>query len=135
MANTPIPTLAAGNILTASDWNDLVPLNTAVGLFDVSQSTTGGAPARTAPNYYIQCGGAEPVVLGGSSIGTITFPTAFPNGLVGVYIAPHLSVTAFGQAPILSSSQSNFTFVAYTVAGVGVGSGNTVSIDWFAIGW
>jgi hypothetical protein len=132
--NTTIPTLATGNVLTAGEWNDLTPLNKTVGLYGVtSLALVGTPPAVTAPNFYIQAGRSSVTLTSGT--GTITFPSAFPNGLIVFHAicnngagASQIAINS-GTAPTLSA----VSIVMYTPSG-STATG-THDVQWIAIGF
>lgn len=134
--NTPIPSLSTGNVLTAGNWDDLVPLNTSIGLFSVGPVITGTVPPTTAPNWYIQ-GGSSAVSTGGTGGFTVNFPTAFPNGLVTVFccIGDNLS-GASSQAAINTGGANKVGFVGTAWGPTGsTNASTTVRINWIAIGF
>ena len=138
---TTIPTLSTGNVLSAAERNYLTPLNTGVGLFGVTGIGVTGAtpPGTTAPNFLIQAGYTS--VTFSAASGTLTFPTAFPNGILMV----SGTVTNSAGAAMLSlttASTSTATFQAYEAVGTSSGGTATLTafntssyVSWIAIGW
>jgi hypothetical protein len=81
--NTPIPTATTGTVIPAATQNDMAVLNTMIGLYGAGPAMfSGSAPATTAPNYLVQAGAVG--VSFSSGAGTLTFPVAFPNGVLAV---------------------------------------------------
>src|ERR1017187_4174782 len=90
--NTTIPVMGTGTVLTQAELGTLIPLNTMIGLFGVGPSFLGTTPPTNAPNVEVQVGDSDPTFSTG--VATITFPTAFPNGLMGVWLTPFYSAPA-----------------------------------------
>ena len=128
-SQTPIPTKSTGNVLAAADWNDLTPLNTSVGLFNVGTMLTGSSSGVTAPNWYVQAGYATPTFTAG--VATLTFPTAFPNGVAAVLLTP-LGASVDATATISTASLSTATLYV-TASGSGY-TGSGIGINWLVIG-
>ena len=130
--NTPIPTKSVGNVLAAADWNYLTPLNTALALFRTSSIGITGAtpPAVTAPNFYIQAGYSS--VTFSAASGTLTFPAAFPNGILCV--VGNINVgTGASQLAMNTASVSSVTWQAYSPSGTALNA--AAYVNWVAIGW
>jgi hypothetical protein len=123
--NTPVPSHVSGDVLTAADWDTLVPVNTMIGLFGAGGTITGSAPAQTAPNFEIQAGSN----VSGSTAGTITFPHAFPNGVLAVVATNGDAGTGQGNVQL---SPAVTTGVNFTIAQSAAGPWR---INWIAIGF
>jgi len=130
--NTPIPTLATGNVLSATQWNYLTALNGALALFRTSSVGITGAtpPVAAAPNFYMQAG-YTPVTFSAAS-GTLTFPAAFPNGILCV-IANINVATGASQLAFNTASVSSVTWQAYSPSGTALNA--AAYVNWIAIGW
>ena len=132
MANTPIPTHSTGDVLTSGDWNDLTPLNTSVGFFGIGGSLLGSAPPTNAPNILFQTGYATPTCATGN--GSFTYPTAFPNGIVGVILTPIYSGP--GDCTVSGTSSTNKTTCYVWVNANGSAyTGSAIPFTWLAIGY
>ena len=130
--NTSIATKSTGNVLAAGDWNALTVLNTTLALFKTSTTGSAGAtpPAVTAPNFLVQAG--YNVLTFASASGTLTFPSAFPNGILCV-IGNVNPASGASQLCVTSSSTTQAVFQAYSPTG-GAASGSHY-VNWIAIGW
>ena len=130
--NTSIATKSTGNVLAAGDWNALTVLNTTLGLFKTSATGSTGAtpPAVTAPNFLIQAGYNS--LTFASASGTLTFPAAFPNGILCV-VANVAPSTGYSQLCVTSSSTTQAVFQAYSPTGVA--ASGAAYVNWVAIGW
>jgi hypothetical protein len=106
-----------------------IPARSLIGtkLFGIGGSLTAGVPAASTGQFYMQTG-SNTITTNSSMLGTVTFPTPFPNGLVTAVIVQG-DTTASGPFEVLSSSVAsgiNFqTNVASTL----------VRVNWIAIGW
>ena len=133
--NSIIPTASTGGVIAAGTQNDMAVLNTTVGLFGIGSVVSGSPPSANAPNWYIQSGGALTVALNGSSVGQITYPSAFPNGLVACIITPHdVAADLFTQVGLLTQTTSYTQFIGLTSTGGSLASSNQV-VSWVAVGW
>lgn len=133
--NTPIATVSTGTVGSPSWANSVANLNTAVGLYDTGSVNAGVPPNTNAPNFLVETGGALVVSLNSISVGTVYFPTTFPNGLVSVNITPsNTSGNGFSQAGLLTKNDAGFTFVGYKYDGSSLANSNVV-IDWIAVGF
>lgn len=113
------PVFVAGQPVTAAQLNALsAGLVTINGTTGISAMPSGAAPI-------IQAGSA---VLAAASA-TVTFPTAFPNGIVAVLIC-NGDATASANPAMGVAQSSTSGFVAKL-------SGSTVPwrCNWIAIGW
>ena len=136
--NTAIPTESTGNVLPASWCNDVAVLNTAIGLFDVGSPLSGSPPPTTAPNFLVEGGTLVQSVDANSNM-IITFPTAFPSGLVTV-VATIGSVGPYNAVydAATGGSGAGFAYIGIvnTTTGVKVtGSSGPYRINWIAIGF
>ena len=83
--NNVIPTLSTGNVLTATEWNDLTVLNTCIALFGASGTPlVGSLPTATAPNWELQIGSVSGTTSAAGAI-SFAFPTPFPNGVMFIH--------------------------------------------------
>jgi hypothetical protein len=128
--NTPIPTVATGNVITAATQNDNTVLNTCIGLFAKDTSLAGAAPAVNAPNYQIIAGAPAISFTGG--FGALVFGGGgFPNGLQSLVITVFTAtgaVEASYYAPTKTGAEIvlEFNNVAYT---------GSAQISYIAIGF
>lgn len=129
--NTPIPTLSTGNVVTAGNWNDITACNTQIGLFGADVALSGSKPVLTAPNWQVQSG-KQAVVLT-SGVGTLTFPNAFPNGLLGITFA-FLAGGGASQATFTTPTASSVSISCYQANGTPLGS-VTQTVSYIAIGF
>ena len=133
---TAIPTHATGDVLTAADWNTVQQLNNNVGVYAANGAAVGSLPALTAPNFLIQTGNAVSVTFS-SGTGTLTFPTAFPNGVLTVIATAGDSGGAFvinkNSAVGATPSVTSWPLVAYTAGNSAVNT--TIYISFIAIGF
>ena len=132
--NTPIPTKSVGNVLAAADWNYLTPLNTMVGLYGAGGAMSGTPPVRTAPNFLIQSGMAAIAFVAGA--GTLTFPVAFPNGLLSVITIIHAPTSSSSSTcgPVSGGTFSGSS-VSLWAAINGSSLSSTYNVNYIAIGW
>lgn len=89
---------------------------------------SGSAPSPTTNNFFTQAGSSI-TATNGSGIGTVGFPTTFPNGLLTVVIVQ--GDTTAGNVPfaVLPSSNGNhFDFQCPTVSAL-------MRLNWIAIGF
>ena len=82
---TGVATFTANPVLP----NASIPGNELVGInmFGVGAASYGTPPARLTGQFYIQAG-EQVVTVASSTVGTITFPTPFPNGLLFSVVWP-----------------------------------------------
>ena len=100
--NTPIPTKSVGNVLAAADWNYLTALNGGLGLLGAVGPLVGTLPPVTAPNFQIQAG--RMTVTCSAANFSFSWPTAFPNGLLAVFMQGEAS-----GSPIVINNQGSST--------------------------
>lgn len=107
--NPAIPTLATGNVLSATQWNYLTALNGGVGLLGAVGPLVGTLPPVSAPNFQIQAGRASITVTAANF--SFSWPTAFPNGLLAAFIQ---SEAGAGQVDtiVLTATSTKTTAVA-----------------------
>ena len=131
---TAIPTHATGDVLTAADWNTVQQLNNNVGVYAANGAAVGSLPALTAPNFLVQTGNAVSVTFS-SGTGTLTFPTAFPNGVLTVIATAGDSGGAFviNKNSAGTASVTSWPLVAYTAGNSAVST--TIFISFIAIGF
>ena len=103
--NTPIPTKSVGNVLAAADWNYLTALNGGLGLLGAVGPLVGTLPPVTAPNFQIQAG--RMTVTCSAANFSFSWPTAFPNGLLAVFMQGEASGSPFVINNSPSSTKSS----------------------------
>ena len=133
--NPAIPTLATGNVLSATQWNYLTALNGAVGLDGVGGAlvTTTAVPAAQTPSFQMQAGTLSGTPAAG--LLTLTFPTAFTGGLLTVLATVGDATANFTQIQIQSGwTKTAVTFGCFTNLGAAVAA-TAVRINYIAIGW
>lgn len=133
--NPAIPTLATGNVLSATQWNYLTALNGGVGLDGVGGAlvTTTAIPTAQTPSFQMQAGS----LTGSPAAGliTLTFPTAFTGGLLTVLATVGDATASFTQIQIQSGfSKTAVTFACFTNTGAVVAA-TPIRINYIAIGW
>lgn len=66
----------------------------------------------------------------------VTFPVAFPNGIVSLVCTPGDTAASFGQAQVIRANTTNATGVgnAFTVTGAAINS-LAICVNYVAIGW
>lgn len=74
------------------------------------------------------------VAVNGSGIGTITFPHAFPNGLMSCPVAAGDTANGLGFAVTTAATLSTVTVQCYQPGGAACGAG-TVRLEYTATGW
>ena len=129
---TAIPIHASLDYVSSADWDTLPLLNTQNGLFGAVGALVGSTPGTTAPNFLFQAGRVTVSPSGGTF--TFTFPNAFPNGLLCLFMQPE-DVTGT-QSGIEVASNANKT----TGAGVWFRPANSLYtgsgvLHFFAIGF
>ena len=132
--NTPIPTHAVGDVLSSPDWNTLPKLNTGVAMYGVGTTLAGSAPPTTAPNFLLQAGNPNGVTTTGLGLISVTFPNAFPNGLVAVTVTPNVVDSPAFMAFDGNPTASGFTCYVYNQTGSVVAS-TPIEFCWIAIGF
>ena len=100
--NPAIPTLATGNVLSATQWNYLTALNGGVGLLGAVGPLVGTLPPVTAPNFQMQAG--RMAVTCSAANFSFSWPTAFPNGLLAVFMQGE---TASGSPVVINIMASS----------------------------
>ena len=104
--NPAIPTLATGNVLSATQWNYLTALNGGLGLLGAVGPLVGTLPPVSAPNFQIQAG--RMTVTCSAANFTFSWPTAFPNGLLAVFMQGE----ATGSPVVINNTASSTKSVA-----------------------
>lgn len=134
--NTAIGTVSTGNVGTVAWANSVANLNTAIGLYAAGAAFVGSAvPPTNAPNYLVQTGYVAPSFTGG--VGTFSFPTTFPNGLLSVQMTPYTGAVAVTLSAASGTSVSKVNVYCYT-SSTNPWSGYTgsgVGIFWTAVGY
>ena|SRR5665213_2256421 len=137
--NTPIPTVTTGQAIAAATQNDVAVLNNAIGLFGATGTPLyGSIPPSTAPNFYMQFGVATGTT-GSNGALNITFPSAFPNCLMGVFPMPTNlagALYSFGVVTATANLAAVTAIFYYLNNGAGYNPLNTsgVSQPYIAIG-
>lgn len=119
-------TQIAANTVTG---NNLVGLN----LFGVGAGYVGTVPAAKTGQFYMQTA-TDVVTFNAESVATITFPVAFPNGLVSVFLTSGDSGAAFHYIAIASTASATSVGVVGYTGTTGIGAA-TVRVNWLAIGF
>jgi hypothetical protein len=107
-------------------------------LLNIENAAVGTAPAVTAtnPGYRIQAGRKSVTFTAGA--GTLTFPTAFPNGLLCVVATSELDYFIINHKPSAGSTAAAAALIG-AQANVGAGTGGVgngaVVVDYIAVGW
>ena len=132
--NPAIPTLATGNVLSATQWNYLTALNGGVGLNGIANAlvTTTTIPAAQTPSFQIQAG----TIVGSPAAGmlTLTFPTAYTGGLLTVLGTPGDSSSSLAIVQVQGSwTKTSVVFGCFNTAGTAITT--AVRVNWVAIGW
>ena len=130
--NPAIPTLATGNFLSATQWNYLTALNTGIGLYGVSGTLVGSAPAVTAPNALIQTGYVVPTFSAG--LGSFSLGTAFPNSLLSIVFTGFVGAGGAVSATLGTGTSRSSIFLYVALNGAAY-TGSTVGITYIAIGF
>ena len=85
------PTHAVGDILTASDWNDVAGdlniLATYLGLYGTTAALVGSAPTQGTPVVLMQAGYNSTTSASAGAF-SFNFPTAFPSGVLYLSMSP-----------------------------------------------
>ncbi len=137
--NTPIPTHSFGDVLSSSDWDTLPPLNNSIGLYGVGSALGGAEPPVTAPNFLIQAGSSTTSTDPNGHF-LLTFPNAFPNGLVTCVAilgdSNRINMNIMGASSTgASSSFCYFTLVNTTTGAVVPNVSGAIRYNWIAIGF
>lgn len=102
-------------------------------LFNKSNAIVGSPPLVTAGGYLIQSG-YENIVCNSSGQLNVTFPSAFPNGVLSVLLTPN-QVDNIGFGSINGTpTKTGFSAGFNTPTGTSPGAVNVV-FSWFAIGF
>ena len=128
--NPAIPTLATGNVLSATQWNYLTALNGGLGLLGAVGPLVGTLPPVSAPNFQIQAG--RMTVTCSAANFSFSWPTAFPNGLLAVFMQGEAS----GSPVVINNAPSSTKSLAVGQCFLG-GAAFTggVVLDFLAIGF
>lgn len=131
----------------AQAWSRQSSLN-SIQLFDAASSLNGGTPSSTTP-FLVQSGTAVHTT-DGAGYSRITWPTAFPNGLLSVTAINADDWSVGQEAFIVGSGNSvhgtaafgNTTSWVYALCGQDPATKNLVKlinklhrVNWTAIGW
>ena len=128
--NPTIPTLATGNVLSATQWNYLTALNGGVGLLGAVSPLVGTLPPVSAPNFQMQAG--RMTVTCSAANFSFSWPTAFPNGLLAVFMQGEVT----GSPVVINNTPSSTKILAVGQVFLG-GAAFTggVVLDFLAIGF
>jgi len=99
-----------------------------IDVFGRTTALAGSVPAAGSGQFYLQAGSSIVTLALGGAI--ITFPTAFPNGLVSVVVCQGAATQTY-QYAFLTSNATASQFDVHTIA---TASG-TCRINWIAIGF
>ena len=136
--NTAIGTVSTGNVGTAAWANSVANLNTNVGMYGTYSALAGSPPSANAPNFQHQAGTISTTPDGSGHV-TITFPSAFSNGLL-TFIAINGDIGAQSNM-IVSGNQSGSAGTASSILVVCTNptSGSAITtacrINWYAVGF
>jgi hypothetical protein len=132
---------ASGNVLTRKSYvetNAITPLTNRLKVVDVATPLVTSKPTVTATQFTVQGGTGT---VGANTVSqAVTFPTAFPNGVVSVVasIGDSTGVTALQVNGYL---KTGFTVNGYSLLTAFDGSqyfgalAGTWRYNWIAIGW
>jgi len=125
--------VSTGGVVAASWGNDvlgdLTILQTTVGLLGVGTAMAGSAPAAGTPVFYFQSSWGSFSTNSGAT-GNITFPTPFPNGLMGVWLQnAEAGTSATYPALVAGATASGCSF--YWAGAIST----SVSLCWLALGF
>jgi hypothetical protein len=130
--------ITARGIITANDFSasgatgGQLPLR----LFGGGTTVVTALPALAATKFLIQGGSTIAVTAG--NLATITYPTAFPTGVLTVVATPgDASGVSFAQIQLVQTSATLSVFVAgcFNNTGTAIANASSVRINWMAIGW
>ena len=129
--NPAIPTLATGNVLSATQWNYLTALNGGLGLLGAVGPLVGTLPPVTAPNFQIQAG--RMTVTCSAANFSFSWPTAFPNGLLAVFMQGEASSGSPVAINIMASSTKSLAVGQFFMGGAAFTG--TPQLHFLAIGF
>lgn len=132
--NVPIVTHSTGDVLSASNWNNLTVLNTGMAMFGNGIAVLGSPPALNAPNFLFQAGTAQMIIDSGG-VGRVGMNKSFPGGILAFGGTPN---SPFGLAVACNSAAlalNTLTFTTWDLAGNLLTSNNGVSMCYWAIGF
>lgn len=115
-------------------WDQILTWATASGLLKTGSGTYAGHTSNPATGTALQIQGGTWVGALSSGETTITFPHAFPNGLLAVIPVPGDTAGTLGFVAGRSQTLSNFVARCFQAGGTQLTT-QTVRIDWIAIGW
>lgn len=98
-----------------------------IGLFGSTGTSVGTLPGATVGGWLVQAG--YDLVAPSSGLYTFAFPTPFPNGIVTVLLTNSNGTTYAGTFAITNLTLSDCTFALEPA-----GTGQTVQVNWLAIG-
>lgn len=110
-------------------WRDLMALRTGSGTY--SPKVTAAPPAGTLQE--VQAGSVV-VTLNSSGIGTVTFPHAFPNGVMSAVVTAGDTAGGLGFVISKTATLANVAVNCYAPGGAALGA-STVRLDYVAVGW
>jgi len=94
-----------------------------------STGKTGALPTNVKPR--IKFGRVSTSVTGGAGgVPAVVFPTAFPNGILGVFLS---TLNGSVVTPVLTADTQSAS--GFTPVFPGVTSGTAVVYNWLAVGW
>ncbi len=124
--------IASGTISGANIGSNTVTANNLVGvnMFGVGSPAFGTPPARLSGQFYIQAGQTA-VALNASAGGIISFPDAFPNGVLTVLLGiGNNAVVCY--ADVIGAQVSTTAFGLQASSNV---ASDTIVFNWIAIGF
>jgi hypothetical protein len=130
-ANTPIPTVTTGGVISAATINATAVLNTCAGLYGIGGMLSGSAVAVTAPNWQMM-GGQLTVAFTSGLSAAINFPNTFSAGVLTVQAIPFDS----GVPIDFTLNLTGLTVSAFSLGATNSGSSYTgsITVSWFAVG-
>lgn len=98
----------------------------------------GGTPPAVGPtNWIVQAGSVVATSSGGSQI-SVTFPSAFPNGIASIVLSPGDTSPDTNWQPFLQNSTVSLSGFSFLTVQMSSGSGRAtilVRVNWIAVGW
>lgn len=110
-------------------------------------TVVGGTPTVGTAQFIVQAGTFSGNTNSSGTLDTaVSFPTAFPNGLVALVVTPVYQSTrsVFHSVRITSQTKSNFNVDAWELAGTTAfglpynltpSNAQPIKFNWFAVGW
>jgi len=131
------PTFVAGTVCTASNLNavsgDVALLPNSLQLTSAGTASVGVAPAIGTPAFQCKVG----VFVGSTAAGgtfTVTFPSAFPNGIFGAWgiNAQNSGLHWWIESDTIVTSGVSFQCMINSTTPL---ASSPVTVPWFAIGF